>query len=147
MRILEGDKQKIVSTLRVNKDILFAYLFGSQVTGKTNFESDIDLAIYLTESCRDPFRTRLVLIENLQDILKRNVEIMVLNEQKSIFFKFTIIKEGKVIFERDHKKRVDFELKTMQEYYDFQPFLKEYTNAYLERELKKYEWNYSSKNF
>lgn len=48
-----------------------------------------------------------------------------------------IIKEGKIIFEKNHEKRVDFEFKTMREYYDFQPFLKEYNKIYLERELAK----------
>lgn len=117
--------------------VVFVYLFGSQATKKTDFESDIDLAVYLDESCEDLFKTRLYLIEKLQDIFKKNVEVIILNEQKSIFFKFVIIKQGKVIFEKDHNKRVDFEFKTMQEYYDFQPFLQQYNQAYLERELTK----------
>lgn len=129
-------KQKIEPILEKDKDILFAYVFGSQITGKTTFESDVDLALYLDEKCEDPFEKRISLIEKLQGILKKYVEVIILNEQKSIFFKFVIIKEGKAIFERSHEKRVDFELKTMQEYYDFQPFIEEYNKAYLERALK-----------
>lgn len=30
----------------------------------------------------------------------------------------------------------DFELKVMQEYYDFQPFIEQYNKVYLERSLK-----------
>jgi len=41
------------------------------------------------------------------------------------------------VLERDHAQRIDFELKTMQEYYDFRPFIKEYNEAYLQRSLKE----------
>lgn len=118
--------------------ILFAYLFGSVVQGKTNFESDIDLAVFLDEEeISDFFKKRLSLIEEIQALLKKPVEVIILNEIKSIFFKFVVIKEGKVIFERDHGQRIDFELKTMQEYYESQPFIEEYNKAYLKRSLQK----------
>jgi len=130
--------QKILSILKEDKDILFVYLFGSQVKGKSDFESDVDFAVYLDEKrVNDFFKKRLFLIEKFQEILKKHTEVVILNEIKSIFFKFVIIKEGKVILERDHEKRIDFEFKTMQEFYDFQPFLKEYNRVYLERELDK----------
>lgn len=136
----EEIKQKAKKVFKKDRDILFAYLFGSQVIGKTNFESDIDIAVYLDEKrVKDLFQKRLKLIGNLEGILKKRTEVVILNEVKSIFFKFVITKEGKVIFEQDHSERVDFELKTMQDYYDYQPFLDEYNKAFLEKELAKYE--------
>lgn len=136
----EEIKQKIGPVFEKDKDILFAYIFGSHVTGKTDFESDVDIAVFLDEKrVRDMFKKRLSLIEKLEGILETATEVVVLNEIKSIFFKFVIIKEGKVVFERDHSQRVDFELKTMQDYYDYEPFLDAYNKAYLERELAKYE--------
>lgn len=132
----EKIQKKLKPLFKREKDILFAYLFGSAVQEKTNYESDVDLAVYLDEKkVDDLFKKRLSLIEKIQSILKKPTEVVILNEIKSIFFKFVIIKEGKVIFERDHGKRVDFELKTMQEYYDFQPFIKAYNKAYLEKTL------------
>lgn len=120
------------------ESVVFAYLFGSMARGKTDFESDVDLAVYLEDKKVDNFfKERLFLIEEIQALLKKTTEVVMLNETKSIFFKFVIIKEGRVVFERDHSKRVDFELKIMQEYYDFQPFLEEYNKAYLERSLSK----------
>ena len=112
--------------------------FGSAASGKTNLESDIDLAFYLEDKeVKDFFKKRLFLTEKIQSLLKKRVEVIILNEIRSIFFKFVIIKEGKIILERDHTRRIDFELKTMQEYYDFQPFIKEYNEAYLQRSLKE----------
>ena len=133
----EKIQNKLKPLLKKEKDILFAYLFGSVAQGKTNYESDIDLAIYLSEKKDgDFFKKKVSLIEKAQSILKKSTEVVILNEISSIFFKFVIIKEGRVIFEREHGERVDFELRTMQEYYDFQPFIEAYNKAYLKRALK-----------
>ena len=130
------DKLKLI--LEEEKGIFFGYLFGSLALGKANFKSDIDLAFYLEEKeVKDFFKKRLFLIEKIQSFLKKKVEVIILNEVRSIFFKFVIIKEGEIILERDHAQRIDFELKTMQEYYDFRPFIKEYNEAYLQRSLKE----------
>lgn len=116
------------------KSILFAYVFGSVAQKRTHDESDIDLAFYLdTDEVRDTFKKRMRLIEEAQALLNKTVEIVILNEIPSILFKFVVIKEGRMIFERSHSQRVDFELATMQEYYDYQPFLENYNKAYLER--------------
>ena len=139
---MEKDIFKIEDKLKLfleeEKGILFGYFFGSMALGKANLESDIDLAFYLEEKeVKDFFKKRLFLIEKIQSLLKKRVEVIILNEVRSIFFKFVIIKEGKIILERDHAQRIDFELKTMQEYYDFRPFIKEYNEAYLQRSLKE----------
>lgn len=135
--MLKYNKQKLSQLFNKHR-VVFAYLFGSQVSGKTNSESDVDIAVYIDEkNISDLFKTRLLLIEELQTIFKKQTEVVLLNEFRSIFFKFVIIKEGKVLFEKNHSKRVDFELKIMQEYYDFQPFLNAYNQAYLTRELSK----------
>jgi len=132
-------RNRLTPLFKQEKSIIFVYIFGSTTQGTTNFESDVDIAVYLDKKrAGDFFKKRLFLIEKVQSLLKRPTEIVVLNEVNSIFFKFVIIKEGKVIFERDHGKRVDFELKIMQEYYDFQPFLDEYNKSYLQRSLEKY---------
>ncbi|PIU15861.1 hypothetical protein COT20_01245 [bacterium (Candidatus Gribaldobacteria) CG08_land_8_20_14_0_20_39_15] len=134
--MLKYNKQKLNQIFKKH-DVVFAYLFGSQVSGKTNSESDVDIAVYLDENCADFFKTRLTLIEKLQALFRKDVEVIILNEQKSIFFKFVIIKEGQVLFEQNHSKRVGFELETMRDYYDYQPFLRAYNYAYLERGLSK----------
>lgn len=119
-------------------DAVFAYLFGSQATGQATKNSDFDFAVMLSEKIvkKKRFDIRLKLISEISRTLKNDkVEIVVLNNEKSSFFKFVIIKEGKVVFEKDHSARVDFELKTMNEYYDFSPFLNLYNQSYLKREL------------
>lgn len=136
--MLKKIQNKLKFTLTKDRDILFGYVFGSALGEKFNYKSDIDVALYLDEKkVKNLFDKRLLLIDNLEGVLKREVEVVILNEIKSIFFKFVIIKEGKLFFERNHQKRVEFELKTMQDYYDFKPFLEEYNKAYIKRELAK----------
>jgi len=139
MKIKNELKQKMADSLSQEKDILFAYLFGSATRGGFNEESDLDIAVYFDNRMKpeEQFQNRLRLMEYLQNRTGRKVEVVNFAEITSIFFKFVIIKEGKVILERDHSSRVDFELKTMNDYYDFQPFLREYNRSYIERSLSE----------
>ena len=135
---MEEIQNKLNPLFKQEKSIIFAYLFGSTAQGKTNFDSDVDLAVYLNDKeISDMFKKRLFFIEKIQSLLKKTADVIVLNEINSIFLKFIIIKEGRLLLERDHGARLDFELKTMQEYYDFQPFMEEYNKTYLQRSLKK----------
>jgi len=40
-------KKKLLSYFKNHKEVLFAYIFGSQITNKTNKFSDIDVAIFI----------------------------------------------------------------------------------------------------
>ena len=65
------------------------------------------------------------------------VLLIILNTANSILFKYTILREGKLIFAKDVERMVDFELRTTQDYYDFLPFSKAYNKAYIERCLNE----------
>jgi len=118
--------------------VLFCYLFGSFACQNFNSKSDVDLAVFLEEEKnKDFFKTRLELIANLSKLLKREADVVILNNAKSILFKYAILREGKLIFARDMEKMISFELRTMRDYYDFKPFSEEYNRAYIERCLNK----------
>ena len=120
-------------------NVVFAYLFGSQATGKTNQASDFDIAVMLPEKYDSSkrFKIRLKIMSEVGRAVgyPDKVDLVVLNDTKLILFKFVIIREGKVIYENNHLKRVNFELKTMNNYYDFSPFIEAYNKAYLKRIL------------
>ena len=138
MENLETIRSQLFPLFQKDRHILFGYIFGSAALGFTNRESDIDMAVYLeTNQVKDMFEKRLKMSEDCQSLLKKPVDVVILNEERSIFFKFVIIKEGTVVFERDHGQRVDFELRTMQEYYDYQPFLDAYNKAYIQRSIQE----------
>jgi predicted nucleotidyltransferase len=136
--MFEKIRKKLTSFFKKEKGILFAYLFGSAVRGRLISESDIDIAVYLDKKrVKDTFKKRLKLMVEFERILKRETDVVILNDVKSVFFKFVIIKEGKLLFERNRQKRIEFELEVMRDYYDFSPFMEKYDKVYLERELSK----------
>jgi predicted nucleotidyltransferase len=138
--IFSNQAQEKVNTVFKKYEVKFAYLFGSRATGKANKNSDYDFAVMLPReiSADERFNKRLKMIGEVVGALKNNkVDLIVLNDTRSVLLKFAVIYEGKVIYDKDHDDRVDFEVMAMNYYYDFSPFLNAYNKAYLKRELAK----------
>ena len=132
--IVENLEKTLEKFFSKEKGILFCYLFGSFAYQNFNSKSDVDVAVFLDkEKNKDFFKTRLELIANLSRLLKKEADVIILNTTNSALFKYTILREGKLIFTRDVEKMVDFELRTTQGYYDFMPFSEKYNKAYIER--------------
>lgn len=111
----------------------FAYLFGSLAYKNFTLQSDVDLAIYLDKkTTKDFFDKRLDLIKKASQLFKRDADIIILNTAP-IFLKYVIIKEGKLIFNKNDSKRIDFELKSINEYFDYMPTLKIYNKRILSK--------------
>lgn len=112
-----------------------AFLFGSFASGETNSESDIDIAILFPPSlsARKRADARLKLLTKLSRTLPREIDLVVLNDIRSLFLKYVIVSEGLVIFEADRSESADYINNALREYFDFAPFLKEYHRRSLER--------------
>jgi len=121
--------------LKSQRDIGFAYLYGSAVRGVFNKESDIDIAVYLKGNSNQFFNRRIELCDKLSKITKRETNVVVLNQLSSLFLKFVILQEGALLCDNDHGLRLDYEPKTLNLYYDYAPFLEAYNNKYLEKNL------------
>lgn len=121
-QIAEGVK----NLLEKEQEVLFCYLFGSFVQGDAIPKSDVDVAVYLSSKHRsDLFDTRLSLIEKFTRALGRDADIIILNTA-SPFLRYTILREGLLVFEHDSRARMEFELKAMNEYFDYKPILELY---------------------
>ena len=114
-----------------------AYLFGSHATGTQTRDSDIDIAVLLPEKTtpKKRFETRLHLMELLEKQLGKAIDLIIINDIKSLFFKYVIVKEGKVIYLKSEERRIDFECRTLSLYFDFQPFLELYNKNYVKNNL------------
>lgn len=111
-----------------------AYLFGSQVSSEAMATSDFDIGIYLNNDLnnQERFKFRLNLIGKLEAILKTDkIDLVIINDLSSVFFRYIIIKEGKVIYQKNLLKRCELEGRIMAEYFDFKPFLTEYNRHFL----------------
>lgn len=137
MNLKELQTTKIKSIF-VENHVQLAYVFGSQITGRSNMDSDIDIAVLLPKNMSKTARIkhRFKLISQLSRFLGKSVDLVVFNDLNSLFFKFIITKEGKNIFRKGERQYLDFECQLMGEYYDFKPFLDLQNKLYVERSLQ-----------
>lgn len=96
------------------ENIAMAFLFGSVAKGKATKESDIDIAVYLKE-----YDEKFVygLWNELEDLLKREVDLIVLNIANA-----TVAWEalrGKKIIINDHDFYINYMLEVSMEAEDF----------------------------
>ncbi len=119
--------QKVKSVFENYPAVKLAYVFGSQVRGKIGPMSDYDFAVYLNEFDKKKiFEIKLELLNKLSQVLATDkVDLVILNTAQSPELKYNIIKEGKLIFEREPFK-VLVEPKILNEYFDFYTQLLKY---------------------
>lgn len=115
-RIFENDEK-----------IKLAYLFGSQASGEVGPLSDYDFAIYLAENDKAKiFDKKVEIQDKISRVLKTNkVDLSILNEIEEPEFKYNIISQGKLLFERE-PYRMLVEPEIMNEYFDFRDLLLKY---------------------
>jgi len=97
-----------------------AYVFGSQVLGKTGPLSDLDVGVLVTDSCLDDPTacwTRLAhAVRSCVDI--EEVDLMLLN-QAPIERTYHVIADGERVYETDRATRVEYEAYVLGRYGDF----------------------------
>jgi predicted nucleotidyltransferase len=106
------------------KEIKLAYFFGSKAEGKGGVLSDFDFAFYIDEKDHKKlYELKLSLINRLSLLLNTDkVDVVILNLIDSPEMKYNIIKNGKLILEREPFK-VLIEPKILNEYFDFHSML------------------------
>jgi len=130
-------KENIIKTLD-KSSARFAVLFGSAASGRMVKTSDIDIAVFLdpAKNKSERFDEQCEISGRLDGVGGRKIDVVCLNDVRSIPLKFSIIKEGDLLLERDEKSRLDFEFRTMTDYYNFSAFISEYNRAYVQRILQ-----------
>jgi hypothetical protein len=123
--------KNIKNLLQKDKDILFAYLYGSYAAGNTHIESDIDIAVYLKEK-----DTTFYLKKDNEFLSNNRFDIRILNVMPLVL-KFKVLKEGKLLFSNDEQKRIDFETEVIDRYFELKPYIDEYYELLKERILSE----------
>lgn len=113
------DAKKLKTLFRRYPKIKLAYLFGSRANGKVGPLSDYDFAFYLGEKDSEKrFDLKLELITKLSSLLKtEHIDVVILNDTQSPEFKYNIIQEGKLLYQREPFK-VIVEPQILSEYFD-----------------------------
>lgn len=114
-------KNEIISRTRVvlekHPTVIFAYLFGSQVRGKTTPMSDVDIAVFI-EGNNLP-DSKLTIIGDLIDGLETDeIDLVILNTAP-LSLKGRILRNREILLDRKPFLRHSFESLTLREYFDF----------------------------
>lgn len=122
-RLIESLKE----ALRGRPEIAAAYLFGSQATGRTWKESDVDVAVVLAagapREARARFDLRLDLMTVLSRAAHRETDVIDL-EAAPPLLAFEAIRNGILIFSRDERRRVEVAARALMRYWDTKPLRK-----------------------
>lgn len=74
-------------------------LFGSQATGKTHGQSDVDLALWPSEPIAPV--TKLKWLVELENLLDKDVSLVIVTPDLDPVLGFEIVRDGRLFYERD----------------------------------------------
>ncbi len=112
-------------------EVVCAYLYGSVARGRARAGSDVDLALLLARRPPATLEGRMLDYEAvLQRVLGRRVEVLVLNDAPPDIV-HRVLRDGRLLLERDRSARIRFEVRARNEYFDLLPVLRRYRAAAL----------------
>lgn len=100
------------------KEIVAAYLYGSFL--KTEFFEDVDIGLLVEDDFKPSALYEARIAGEFERRLKLNFDVRILNEMP-VRFLFSVLKNSKLIYSRDERKRIEFESRVMREYIDMKP--------------------------
>jgi predicted nucleotidyltransferase len=110
-----------------HEEVLLAYLYGSFVNGPWTSRSDIDVGLYVTdEANKNPwYQLRIQEELNENSGLTPKFDVHILNGAGPKFCYEVIFRTPKIVV-RDESLRVEFETRTLIEWYDMRPTFEQY---------------------
>lgn len=111
-----------MKVFKEHKNIRLAYLFGSTAKKRTHRKSDIDIAVLLEDPVKNRLETKLALLEILQKQFGEKVDMTLLNGAGSLL-KYQVVRDGRLLYEKEKGFHKKFYLNSLKEYFDFQPTL------------------------
>jgi len=113
--------QGIERALRRHTDVVVAYLFGSRARGTSGPLSDIDVAVLLRGDGH-ALERRLALMADLAEVSGRErVDVVILNEAP-VALAYRVLRDGRLLFSRDERARIEHRVRTVDRYLDMEPF-------------------------
>lgn len=113
--------EAIGRALQRHPDVVVAYLFGSQARGTSGPLSDLDVAVLLRGDGHGLER-RLALMADVAAATKRGrVDVVILNEAP-VALAYRVLRDGRLLFSRDERARIEHRVRTVDRYLDMEPF-------------------------
>lgn len=112
----------LVNYLATQPDVVAAYLFGSLAEERATPHSDVDIAI-LFAAASDPLAVgdrQLRLMRQLERFTDREVDVVIMNPAPPIL-QHQVLRHGRLLYERDRRARMEFEVQAGKTYTDLKP--------------------------
>lgn len=127
--VFERNKEKLIKYIKEKENIIAIYLFGSFADGSYNEKSDIDLAV-LYEKKYD-FTLHVSDMIDIEKIFENTKVDYIDLEEVNLFFRFSILKNGKIIYVKNEEKLYDYIHRTQISYIDMKYSRDKYVNYVL----------------
>jgi predicted nucleotidyltransferase len=107
-------------------DVAAVYLFGSVAKGTARPDSDVDIGV-LYQSATPPTLMAQPFAEeaDLAERFARPVQVVVMNRAPADLV-HRILRDGILVSERDKSRRIAFEVRSRNQYFDLLPILRAY---------------------
>lgn len=124
----------LAARLHARGNIVAAWLFGSMARGDDHASSDVDVAVLLASGPPTSIADHVALTDladELQGTAQRHVDVVALNNAHPELV-HRVLRDGILLHETDHRRRILFEVKARNEFFDMQPIWTAYRRAVLE---------------
>ena len=123
--------------LRAESAIRLAWLFGSRVREAARAESDVDVAVLVDDACADGAQAlhdaRRRLVPAMTHAVRSDlIDLVILNNAPPLLC-HRVIRDGILLYARSDVERVRFMRRTLGEYLDLEPRLREQTRLVVRR--------------
>ena len=106
--------------------VVAAYLFGSVARGSDHSRSDVDVGLLLRSTPPGELDGLRFSIEGeLERVVGRPCQIVVLNDAPPDLV-HRVLRDGRLLIDRDPAARIEFEVRARNEYFDLLPILLRY---------------------
>jgi predicted nucleotidyltransferase len=110
-------------------DVVAVYLFGSVARDEHRKASDVDVAVLMsTNPPATLAHPSIRLAADLESAVGRRVDVVVLNRAPADLV-HRVLRDGRLLLDRDPSARIRFEVRARNEYFDLLPFLRRYRGA------------------
>lgn len=115
---------RLIDTLRHHEQIVFALLFGSQYSGNSRFDSDIDIAIWF-DNTPDLLALGGIIAE-MESATQSKIDLIVLNDlhAKNPLLTYNITGGHDVLINRNRNVYEAFKHRSYINYFDFEPVIR-----------------------
>lgn len=131
MKLSRETLEKLKKYFSEKPEVSAAYLYGSFARDEAKKDSDIDLGVLITRSGTKRGRfdiPQVRMTEEIEQLLDKEVEVQDL-ESCGVEFSHRVLSEGRLVYCRDERKRMEFEEKLIRTYFDLKPFFDEYSKS------------------